>query len=119
MGVGRAFHVGLSTVEVSLRRRLNKWVRDDWLMASGLVVPALLAPRRLLLLTDGSLLVLREVTPLEQLLHVMLFPLSPAAPPHRQLRRRAETPLCGLRTRRRPRTAPRRPRRHALPRGRR
>lgn len=82
-------------MEVSLRRRLNKWVRDDWLMASGLVVPALLAPRRLLLLTDGSLLVLREVTPLEQLLHVMLFPLSPAAPPHRQLRRRAETPLCG------------------------
>ena len=77
-------------MEVSLRRRLNKWVRDDWLMASGLVVPALLAPRRLLLLTDGSLLVLREVTPLEQLLHVMLFPLSPAAPPHRQLRRRAE-----------------------------
>ena len=49
---------------------------------ASISVSVLLAPRRLLLLTDVSLLVLREVTPLEQLLHVMLFPLSPAAPPH-------------------------------------
>ena len=36
-------------------------------------MPALLAPRRLLLLTDASLLVLREVTPLEQLQHVRSY----------------------------------------------
>lgn len=40
------------------------------MMGSGLVIPLLSRPTFYLLLTQDSILVLREVTPMDQLLHV-------------------------------------------------